>query len=155
MNERFIEDFRTHIKKYSEIENLIRRFKEEMFPLQKHIKILSEQKNEIKKKICSFMQNHKIDVCNLPKEFQSNQAAIKYTSVDYAVPMTQKHIREGLNNFFLNEPEEFKHVIPSMKGSYVYKYIQDSRPKEHRQVLRKVKYTNADIVTDEYDIINS
>ncbi len=157
MNERNIEDFRKNVVDYNDIDIIIKKIKKKIEPLQNNIKILKIQKQKIQHNICKFMGSNNLEICNLPKEVDCD-AALKYTSTENMVPMKHDHIKSGLEKFFeenQDKNEVFRNLSSNEKGSFVFNYIQDHRPRQIKETIRKVKHTKMDEVLSEYEVINN
>lgn len=154
MNERIIENFRKDVIEFNEIDIMIKKLKEKMEPIKTGIKTLVEKKKVLQKDISSFMATNELTICNLPKDVDSG--AIKYTYSEVPVPMTQAHIKTGLSQFYTSGAylsKEFQMLTDEEKGQYVFKYIQDTRPKVPKETIRRVKHANMDEINQEYEIL--
>lgn len=157
MNERNLEEFRKNVADYNDIDFIIKKIKKKMEPLQKNVKILKIQKQKIQQNICRFMGANDIEVCNMPKEIDCD-GALKYMCSENMVPMKHEHIQQGLTKFFEEKhdrSEEFLKLQNNEKGSFVFAYIQDNRPRQIKETIRKVKHTRMDEVFDSFEVINN
>ncbi len=154
MNERNIENFRKEVIEYNEIDIMIKKVKQKMEPLKIGLKKLTEKKKELQQCISSFMSTNDLSVCNFPKEIDNG--AIKYTFSEAPVPMTKDNIKNVLTLFYTSGAhmsEEFLKVPDEEKGQYVFKYIQENRPKVPKETIRRVKHANMDEIKHEYEIL--
>ena len=164
MNKRELEYFRECVTKYISIEVLIQQSNKKIETVVEQIKELKQQKDEIKREICDFMESYEIDICNIPKEDvivkpgdkPAPLKALKFTKSVVSMPLTQGRFKEGLQKFYdnkLDQSETFKSLKSEEKTEFMFNYIKSCTPRKEVNVLRKVNQVNMDIVSEIHDVL--
>lgn len=139
LNSSSIQNFRKNVNVLFEIDEDIKELRREIEPLQKKLKYYKDRKKFIQKMVCDFMINNNIDECNIKEE----DAKIKYTHAEYSKALTLDALKDLLVQFYKEQHEEnddFKFGNYEEKGMYLFNYIKVNKPKNSKDVLRKLKY---------------
>jgi len=139
--------FRKEMEKFDLVETKIKEVTEHLKPLQKCLKDLKAVRNNMKQHICTIMKTHEIDVCNLPKNPETDKVpgAIKYAQTKSILPMTADQVKKLIADWFSNEYEKYVMLDRHKKAQHCIEYIYDknNRPRIIKETLRKIKTVEA------------
>jgi hypothetical protein len=162
-SDRVLDDFSKNVGTFAKIDLMIKRLKKKIEPIQAQIKELKQYKADVQKSLCSFMGTNDIEACNISKKSKAAEAdidmeAIKYVKKEHVLPLTQQRIQDGLHAFYTNnidKREEFLRLRSEDKAQYIFKYIQDHRPKELRESIKPVsKHVESAEILDEFELFD-
>lgn len=126
--------FKTDVKEYDALNAEIKEINDKIKPLNTKLRELKSKKSELQGNICEYMAKNDIDTCAL------KTGKLVYKEAKTTKPLTQNDIKESINSYFGNLPDDFSKMSVSERANSLITYIYDeNREKSVKSVLRQTK----------------
>lgn len=119
------ENFSKDIHKWNELDELIKKYEE-------NIKELKKEKKKLQEHIIPYMKNEEIDICT----FDDNNKVHLKTSKTKVNFMTKKALPSKLKNYFMNV-ENLDDTISNLKVQNIMKFLDENVEYNEKFTLTK------------------
>jgi len=128
-----VEHFKCDVRRYDAIDSQIAEINKSIKPLSLKIKELKENKTQLQKNICDYMETNEIGECKL------STGALLFKETKNVVPLSKDTIKKNIFEFFeKNNNDDYNNSSNEIKSEMIFSYVYENRNYLEKKVLKRI-----------------